>query len=251
VDTGPRGFPYTIATWQLFWVTVGNIPVNTAIASPATLVYHELRSPLALVATMAQSAAADCEDEVLRSRCLSIVRAAERMLRTAGHLIQAATPEGTDAATGNFDPVRLLHAVAHDYRSLGVPVHVYACIEGDVALDGVPENFETLICSLIGNATDHGDPTRPIVVGVRRDQGTLEVTIANSIGNRRHAGLGLGSYIAEHLAGQLGGELTVSRDGDSYTRTLRVPAMLRHTISVQCMNESVPSPSARGDPASF
>lgn len=201
----------------------GRSSVNAVVTDPVTIAYHELRSPLGLVATAARSVAADCEDEMLRSRCLSIVRAAERMLRTAGRLLEVAeTTRASEICL--FDPAELLSSVLDDYRALSVPV----CLEIEEPLNvlvrGVPEHFEALICSIIGNATDHGTDGEPILVSMRQDGVYFRATIVNSIGAaRRHMGIGLGSYIGTRLAHQLSATLTVGRDGDRYTADLAIP----------------------------
>lgn len=204
-------------------VMKGRSPVNAVVTDPVTIAYHELRSPLGLVATAARSVAADCEDEMLRSRCLSIVRAAERMLRTAGRLLEVAeTTKAEDVS--DFDPAELLTSVLDDYRALNVPV----CVEIEEPLHpivrGVPEHFEALLCSIIGNATDHGAEDAPILVSMREDGFYFRATIVNSVGSaRRHMGIGLGSYIGERLAAQLSATLTITRSGDTFTAELALP----------------------------
>lgn len=201
----------------------GSLSVNAVVTDPVTIAYHELRSPLGLVATAARSVADDCEDEALRSRCLSIVRAAERMLRTAGRLLEVAeTTKASDIC--GFHAGELLGSLATDYRSLGVPV----CIEVEEPLTGivrgVPEHFEALLCSIIGNATDHGTDGDPILISMREDSMYFRATIVNSVSSvSKHLGIGLGSYIGERLAAQLSASLTVTRHGDRFTAELALP----------------------------
>ncbi len=99
-------------------VTEGRSQVTRIATDPVTMAYHELRSPLALVATVARSAAEECEDELVRARCLSIVRAAERMIRTAGHLMDLAETSQAEKVE-QFNP---LPCIDQNTTVLGVRV---------------------------------------------------------------------------------------------------------------------------------
>lgn len=198
--------------------------MNAVVTDPVTVVYHELRSPLALMATLARSTAEECDDQVLRGRCLSIVRAAERMLKTAGYLMDVAESAKTATPPRTFNVAEVVEGIVADYGSLGVPVVAYA--EGDLpaTIHSSPEHLEALLCSLLGNATDHGDPERPIVVSVRTCRGTCEVSVSNPVGpDRRHRGLGLGRYLSEQLAAQLNGAIAVEQTVALYTTTISIP----------------------------
>lgn len=201
----------------------GRFSVNAVVTDPVTIAYHELRSPLGLVATAARSVAADCADEELRARCLSIVRAAERMLRTAGRLLEVAeTSKGQDVR--DFDPAGVLFEVLADYRALGVPVSVEVEEPLRAGVRGVPEHFEALLCSILGNATDHGADGEPILVSISADDRCFRATIVNSVAAARsHMGIGLGSYIGERLANHLSASLRVERSGDRFIAELALP----------------------------
>ena len=100
--------------------------MKSLMADPVTLAYHELRAPLGLVATAARSAAADCEDESLRKRCEMIVRAAERMLRTAQSvmsLVEGSQPAESQRITLS----EVVERLADDARALGFPVAAATC----------------------------------------------------------------------------------------------------------------------------
>ena len=90
------------------------------------MVLHELRGPLGLMATAARSAADDCQDADLRSRCEMIVRAAESMLRTTNQVfqlnraLQAETPE-------RFSPAAVAAEITDTFRALGVLVQFESC----------------------------------------------------------------------------------------------------------------------------
>lgn len=170
------------------------------------MVYHELRSPLALMATAARSAAAESSDEYVRSRCESIVRAAERMLRTAAHIIDVAGAS-REVEQADFEPARVVADVVSDYRAMGTAIVLEIADHGGRA-HGVEQHLEALLCSLLGNASDHGDASVPLHVIVQTAESRMRITVRNAIGASNHRGLGLGLYLGQQLASGLGATLT-------------------------------------------
>ncbi len=173
------------------------------------MAYHELRSPLALMATAARSAAEESSDEYVRSRCESIVRAAERMLRTATHIIDvAAAAQYTEPV--DFDPARVVEDVVKDYRAMGAAIVLEVAERGRMA-HGVEQHLEALLCSLLGNASDHGDRSVPLHVVVRIIESRTRITVRNAVGSGgNHRGLGLGAYIGQQLVQELGATLNAT-----------------------------------------
>lgn len=196
--------------------------MNTVAEDPVTLAYHELRAPLALVATLAKSAAADCSDEMLISRCLSIARTAERMLDTANTLLTFA---GTvhEAPRQAFRPADVVTSVVRDYQAIGVNIFLHEDVTSLAEVYGVSAYLEALTASLIGNAVSHGDLSRPIEVDMQCAGGLFEVRLTNTLGNGRHHGLGLGTYIADRLVRELSGTLSCRKSEEAYFAVLRIP----------------------------
>lgn len=196
--------------------------MNAVVTNPVTMVYHELRSPLALLATAACCAAAESADDYVRSRCESIVRVADRMLRTAAQVIDMASASQASEECV-YVPAEVVEAVVADYRELGVNV----AFEGPgerAATVGAPLHLEALISSLVGNANDHGDPSVPLVVSVANDRERCTIGVRNAIGSRRdHRGLGLGSYISSQLATFIGAQLTLTRSDTEHIATVEIP----------------------------
>lgn len=198
---------------------MGGLRVNAVVTDPVTMVYHELRSPLALMATAARSAAAESSDDFVRSRCESIVRAAERMLRTAEHIIDIAGATRS-VEESMFSPYDVVEEVVEDYRRMGIVVVLEVC-GGACVTRGVRQHLEALVTSLLGNAVDHGDRSMPILVSVHWNGDICRVTIRNAINDRAdHRGLGLGSYIGDQLARHLNASLTTSMSGADYCVTV-------------------------------
>lgn len=187
-----------------------------------TLAYHELRAPLALVATLAKSAAADCSDATLVGRCLSIARTAERMLDTANTLLAFA---GTvhEAPREAFAPSEVVTDVVRDYQAIGVNILLHEDVTAQAEVFGVGAYLEAVVASLIGNAVSHGDRGSPIAIDMQCSGGLFEVRLTNALGAGRHRGLGLGTYIADRLVRELSGTLSCRTSEESYTAVLRIP----------------------------
>lgn len=198
--------------------------VNTLAYDPLTLAYHELRSPLGLVATAARSVAEDSSDDALRARCEMIVRTVERMLRTTQQVFGAAQAGGTDPPEW-FTPADVLSLLVSDLRGFGPEI--------DLSMDaparwvrryGVRGVFEALVQSLLSNALDHREAGARITVRASVTGRTFTLVISNPIAARpRHTGLGVGLYICDRLAGQLGGRLTASTEGAEFRACLFMP----------------------------
>lgn len=194
------------------------------VADPATVVLHELRAPLGLVATAARSAADGCEDDATRLRCEMIARAAERMLRTADEVFRLNEACSGEDAT-NFRPYEVVTDIVGTLRGLGSMVELRASTPGEfVEVLGNPRRFEALVQSLLTNAIDHGEPGEAVAVTFELDQDSLCVHVENRVAAKdRHDGLGIGTAVVEALAERLGGALERQCDGDRFRATLRLP----------------------------
>lgn len=195
--------------------------MKTRAIDPAALMYHELRAPLGLVATAARSVAGDVDDDGLRERCEVIVRAAERMLRTAATVAALDAPLA-DESRQTFQPVPVVCELVATLKGLGVPIELEADAPRSATARGSAARFEALVHSTISNAMDHGNPEAPIHVTVRLLSGAIAIDITNVIaGNDCHRGRGLGSIIAAALARGLDARLDAHvADGRHYARIL-------------------------------
>jgi signal transduction histidine kinase len=194
-----------------------------------TLAYHELRSPLGLVATAARSLAEDCEDEAIRERCDTIVRAAERMLRVTSQVLAIARRDASevDAETERFSPAEVVEQLAENFQRLDVPV--VPRVEPAARLaktEGVRGRFEALLQSLLTNAFDHAEPGTRINVTVGATADEVTVTVTNRIASRsRHDGIGAGMYLCRLLAEALPATLDAGPvDGEEFRAELRLRA---------------------------
>ena len=197
--------------------------MNPSFADPLALAYHELRAPLGLVVTAARSAADEAPDEHTRQRCEIIVRAAERMLRTATRVLDL--EHASDAPTA-FAPAEVLDDVVVTLRGLDVAVSLHASAASRAArVDGPRETFESLVQSLLSNALDHGLPGSCIGVEMRATPDAVTVDVLNQIDPfDHHVGRGLGSHLTDDLAAELGAAVTTASAGDRFRARVVIPA---------------------------
>jgi signal transduction histidine kinase len=196
------------------------------------MAYHELRGPLALMVTAARSAADDCGDEDMRARCLSIVRTAERMLRTAGEVMTVAQT-AMDESRCTFAPGEVLEKVISDFRGMGVAVSLEGMLTPTIQVDAAAGQLEALLCSTIGNALDHGSSEAPVRIRALASASAVVIEIRNTIGRaRHHRGIGLGTYIGDKLARALGATLDLTRTDDEFVARISIPAVSRFAMAV-------------------
>jgi len=201
--------------------------VNALAIDPLTLAYHELRSPLGLVATAARSVAEESRDDALRARCEVIVRTVDRMLRTVQQVFGAAQAGSTDAPAW-FAPLDVVSRLVHYLQGFDVGIDLSADGQALAArVFGVRGLFEALVQSLVSNAVDHSEAGACVTVRLAGDENTLTFTVVNTAATRRrHKGLGVGLYICDRLAEQLGGTLSTGFDGREYRASFRLPRVV-------------------------
>ncbi len=195
-----------------------------ASLDPPVLAYHELRSPLGLIATAARAAAESATDELTRDRCETIVRVADRLLRIAAQVLALNRPvEGE--AEAPYRPADVLEDLVTSLRAAGV--RIWLLCDGDsvgTSLEGVRDRFEALAGSIAGNALDHSEPGTAIEIRTFADGNAFTVAILNVRAETpRHDGLGLGSTLADAFARRMNGEITREARGETYEVRLRLP----------------------------
>jgi signal transduction histidine kinase len=192
---------------------------------PVTLAYHELRAPLGLMLTAAQSAVEECEDAFVRKRCEVIARTAERMLRTAQEMLRQAGMDREEEQL--FLPAQVLAASVGDLVELGAAVELQVSAEAVAArCKGMPATFEALVHSLISNARDHAAAGTCVNVSLRRGGHSIVVDVANEMAAvDEHAGLGAGRLIEARLADDLGARLESGGYGGMFLARLTLAAV--------------------------
>lgn len=198
--------------------------MNVLADDPLTLAYHELRSPLGLLVTSAHAIADDAPDPAIRARVAVMARAAERMLRTASQVFEFARA-GTLGEPEPYRPAASVREIAADLGGLAVNLELDIAARADaIRLYGHRSAFEAIVQSLINNALEHGDATRPVTIRVADEPGSCTVTVENWLpGARRSRGLGAGLHLCRRLAAHLGAVLETEAGGDRFSARLLLP----------------------------
>lgn len=200
--------------------------MKQATKDPIAMAYHELRSPLGLMVTAAHALALEVEDEAVQIRCDAIVRAAERMLRTASQVLSPAkTPES--GAGGTFQAWNVVSELAEDFKELGLPIELSSTtLATETVVAGTDSEFEALVSSLLMNARDHQEPGTPIRLVCAANDDAFTVEISNEIASRdSHEGLSMGTSIAAGLAKRLGAVLESESDHSTYLVRISIPTV--------------------------
>ena len=219
-------------------------------SDPITLVYHELRAPLALLATAARAAAEDCHQDDVRQRLDVILHATERMLRTTEQVMRVASAR-SELEMEAIHPVDVAANVAADMAGLGANIGFFASESSREAVSILAQGqLEALLTSLLSNARDHSQPGTRICVAVVAVEDDLRLTISNiTASNRRHRGLGLGSHICRTLASDMGLGLDLAISGDTFTAAVQIPiASARGTSPAMAVAEHRPAQPRRTYP---
>jgi signal transduction histidine kinase len=219
----------------------------------ASMVNHEMRNALNVVSTAASLLEMRAESEKIATPVQRIAVSAVRMERMLSQLVDFTRIELDGALVLIREPVELDELV-HDLLaelpeaqrkrvSIGEPCDV----EGSWDRDRVKQALLTLV----SNALQHGTPDALVHVRVSVDAGTdstrevgIEVESEGEIApavletlfipKRRAAqpaaasGLGLGLYVAQHVAAAHGGVLEVSSAQGRTRFALRLPAQPAH-----------------------
>ena len=214
-------------------------------------VSHELKTPVGGIALLAE-AVLDANDDPE-----AVARFARRMKVESVRLtklvqeivdlsrLQVADtlhePVLVDVSRAASDAVEQSRLVA-EARSIELAVS----LTGDAKVFGDPELLTTAIRNLVGNAVNYsGDGTR-VAVGVRCEDGLVEVDVSDqgqgipkaeqgriferfyrvdAARSRATGGTGLGLAIVKHICANHGGDVTVwSEEGRGSTFTMRLPA---------------------------
>ena len=214
-------------------------------------VSHELKTPVGGIALLAE-AVLDANDDPE-----AVARFARRMkvesvrltklvqeivdlsrLQVADTLHEPVLVDVSRAASDAVDQSRLVA----EARSIELAVS----LTGDAKVFGDPELLTTAIRNLVGNAVNYSGDGTKVAVGVRCEDGLVEVDVSDqgqgipkaeqgriferfyrvdAARSRATGGTGLGLAIVKHICANHGGEVTVwSEEGRGSTFTMRLPA---------------------------
>ncbi|MGF7236769.1 MAG: sensor histidine kinase [Frankia sp.] len=216
-------------------------------------VSHELKTPVGALHVLAEAVSAASEDPVAVRRFASRMgHESSRLARLIQEIIDLSRLQGADPLP-RPRPVEAAAVIAEavdrtrlaaEAGDIGV---VVICDESDqLMVSGDEAQLVTAIANLLGNAIAYSPPGTRVIVGVRRNGPTAEISVADEgIGiaekelervferfyradparSRATGGTGLGLAIVKHVASNHGGSVTVwSSEGAGSTFTLRLPA---------------------------
>lgn len=212
-------------------------------------VSHELRTPVGAMSILAETLAGETEDELVKSLAARMVAESERMSRTIDDLLELSRIEmGGEMSVAPVDLAEVVREaverVAHRASREGVGIECRVS-SGNITMPGDHSQLVTAVSNLVDNAVKYSEGRGPVTVAVERNDGTVQVSVADTgIGiptasleriferfyrvdrarTRSTGGTGLGLSIVKRVVSNHGGEVNVtSREGEGSTFTLRFP----------------------------
>src|SRR5690606_1435157 len=149
----------------------------------------EMRSPLSLISTLAQSAGTSSDVQVIQRQLATIQRIADRTLRAVSEVLYG---HKSSEPGGSVPLARVVAALVRDHRQAGQRVDLG--IQGTMPRisSGACALLEALLESLLANAFDHGDAALPVSVRLSITEGVLNISVSNAIADELdHSGLGV------------------------------------------------------------
>ena len=206
---------------------------------------HELRTPLTSILTNLELLEAGLAGED-REIAASALRSSHRMRRLVADLLLLARADtGRQAVLQPVDVGSVVREAAGELASAAEHHDLSVEIEHDgLFVNGVPDDLHRLGVNLIGNALNHTPPGTAVQASVRRDDGSIVLTVEDDgpgippelgerifdrfvrgAGDTRSGGTGLGLAIVRAVAESHGGAVTLeSRPGGGSRFVVRLPA---------------------------
>jgi len=214
-------------------------------------VSHELKTPVGGMALLAEAVLDANDDPEAVARFARRMKVeSERLTKLVQEIVDLSRlqvadtlhePVLVDVARAASDAVDQSRLVA-EARSIELAVS----LTGDAKVFGDPELLTTAIRNLVGNAVNYSGDGTKVAIGVRCDDGLVEVDVSDqgqgipkaeqgriferfyrvdAARSRATGGTGLGLAIVKHICANHGGEVTVwSEEGRGSTFTMRLPA---------------------------
>lgn len=222
---------------------------------------HELKTPVGAVSLLAEAIESAAEDPAqVRAFATRIQAEAARLGQLTGRIMSLSRLQSSDGL-GQFGPVAIDEVIAtsveaHAVQAASAGVELTRGGERGAWVRGDAQILIEAVGNLIANAIVYSPRGSRVGVGVRVDDGVVEISVADQgIGideadreriferfyradearSRRTGGTGLGLSIVKHATQRHGGEVRLwSRPGRGSTFTMRLP--------------QIPSPEAEDDP---
>lgn len=207
---------------------------------------HDLRNPLASIAAgtrMMTRAKSSKETSEIAALMQGSINRMSLLIDNVLDFARGRLGGGLTLQRRASEPVnKVLDHVVAELRASHPDRAIETKFEPGEPVDYDSQRIGQLFSNLLGNAITHGSPDKPIKVEATSQNGTFEVSVANSgdpippavmaqlfqpfyRGTVRHSlqGLGLGLYIASEIARAHGGTLDVNSSTDETRFTFRMP----------------------------
>ncbi|GAB6858849.1 sensor histidine kinase [Microbacterium xylanilyticum] len=222
---------------------------------------HELKTPVGAVSLLAEAIESAAEDPAqVRAFATRIQAEAARLGQLTGRIMSLSRLQSSDGL-GQFGPVAIDEVIAtsveaHAVQAASAGVELTRGGERGAWVRGDAQILIEAVGNLIANAIVYSPRGSRVGVGVRVDDGVVEISVsdqgigideadreriferfyrADEARSRRTGGTGLGLSIVKHATQRHGGEVRLwSRPGRGSTFTMRLP--------------QIPSPEAEDGP---
>jgi signal transduction histidine kinase len=230
------------------------------------IVSHDLRSPLAVITTVAATLLPRATDQRQARALERALRNAQKATRIINDLLDVtqARVNGLITTSPSLNDLRALVIEAvEDARAThpGRPIELVDEVGAAIVGQWDPDRISQLLTNLLANGLTHGDPARPLVVRLSSAGGVATLAVHNDGAHipaellptlfdpftrreqhrQRGGGLGLGLYIVALIVRAHDGEVTVdSRPERGTTFTVRMPI-----VAMRAVTEEPVAPVAR------
>ena len=211
---------------------------------------HELKTPIGAVSLLAEAlASASKEPDQVKRFAKRLTKEAERLARITQEIIELSRLQAADALT-KAELVDIDHvvAIAIDQNRVAAEANKVQLVSGGDAgaeVYGDEALLAVALHNLVANAIQYSPSGSRVGVGVRHDEGIVEIAVTDQgVGipedeldrvferffrsdparSRNTGGSGLGLSIVKHVVQNHGGDIRVwSQPGSGSTFTLRLP----------------------------
>jgi signal transduction histidine kinase len=212
---------------------------------------HDLRAPLNAMmlsaAVLARSGQLDDENTQIASRMAAFGQVMNGMIHDLLDFTRTRLGAGMPLSVAPLDLGSLCQEVLGEFRAAHPDRRLHCQSVGDLSGQWDAARLRQVLSNLIGNAIDHGDDRGSIEVLTKSEGSKVALTVTNPgpliassalptifdpfvratsmpRSNKRHAGIGLGLYIARQIVIAHGGTITVaSSEATGTVFTVRLP----------------------------
>jgi len=225
-----------------------------AVGRLSSAIAHEIRNPVAMIASSLETANRPGQDQTARKEMFEIAeREAARLERLTTDFLTYARPQALNIATANVsDVLDYVAAVARSHaQNKGVSIQVVA--PADLAAQFDASQIHQALLNLVLNAIDACKPGDTVSLTARlKDRDRIVLDVCDSVGpipsetashlfepffSTKPGGTGLGLAIARNAARRHSGDLMLSKNEPSMVCfAIEIPARFTQSSAVELIN---------------